>query len=70
MKKEKREVADALILIMQISVTMLVPIVLCVLGGAWLDGYFDTGWITVVAFILGAAAGFQNVYRLVKRFLK
>ena len=70
MKKENREIANALIMILQISVTMLVPILLCYLGGAWLDGKFGTKWIGVVGFILGAIAGFQNVYRLVKRYFK
>lgn len=70
MKKENREIANALILILQISITMLVPILLCSLGGAWLDGKLGTKWIGVVGFILGAIAGFQNVYRLVKRYFK
>ena len=61
MKKENREIANALILILQISITMLVPILLCSLGGAWLDGKLGTKWIGVVGFILGAIAGFQNV---------
>ena len=70
MKKENREIANALIMILQISITMLVPILLCSLGGAWLDGKFGTKWIGVVGFFLGAIAGFQNVYRLVKRYFK
>ena len=36
-KKESNEVANALVLIVQIGVTMLVPILLCAIGGAWLD---------------------------------
>lgn len=70
MKKENREVLDMLVLILQIGITMLVPIVLCLLGGAWLDAYFETKWIAVAGFVLGVAAGFKNVYRLVKRYLK
>ena len=70
MKKENREIANALIMILQISITMLVPILICSLGGAWLDGKFGTKWIGVVGFFLGAIAGFQNVYRLVKRYFK
>ena len=70
MKKENREIANALILILQISITMLVPILLCSLGGAWMDGKLGTKWIGVVGFILGVIAGFQNVYRLVKRYFK
>lgn len=70
MKKENREVADALILVLQIGITMLVPILLCFIGGAWLDQHFGTKWIGVIGFVLGVIAGFQNVYRLVKRFFK
>ena len=70
MKKENREIANALILILQISITMLVPILLCTLGGLWLDRKFGTEWIAIVGFVLGTIAGFQNVYRLVKRYFK
>ncbi len=69
MKRERHEVADTLILIVQIGVTMLVPILLCGIGGAWLDQHFGTKWIGLVGFILGAIAGFQNVYRLVRKYL-
>lgn len=70
LKKENREIANALILILQISITMLVPILLCTLGGLWLDRKFGTKWIVIVGFVLGTIAGFQNVYRLVKRYFK
>ncbi len=70
MKKDNREVANALILVLQISITMLVPILLCSVGGAWLDQHFGTKWIGIIGFVLGAIAGFQNVYRLVKRYFK
>ena len=69
-KKESNEVANALVLIVQIGVTMLVPILLCAIGGAWLDHKLGTRWISVLGFILGAIAGVQNVYRLVKKYLK
>ena len=70
LKKENREIANALILILQISITMLVPILLCTIGGLWLDRKFGTKWIAIVGFVLGTIAGFQNVYRLVKRYFK
>ena len=65
-KKESNEVANALVLIVQIGVTIL----LCAIGGAWLDHKLGTRWISVLGFVLGAIAGFQNVYRLVKKYLK
>ena len=46
-KKESNEVANALVLIVQIGVTMLVPILLCAIGGAWLDHKLGTRWIGV-----------------------
>ena len=70
MKKESNEVANTLVLIVQIGVTMLVPILMCSIGGAWLDHKFQTRWIRVLGFILGTIAGFQNVYRLVRKYLK
>ena len=70
MKKESNEVANTLVLIVQIGVTMLVPILMCSIGGAWLDHNFQTRWIGVLGFILGTIAGFQNVYRLVRKYLK
>ena len=70
MRKESNEVANTLVLIVQIGVTMLVPILMCSIGGAWLDHKFQTRWIGVLVFILGTIAGFQNVYRLVRKYLK
>ena len=67
MRKESNEVANTLVLIVQIGVTMLVPILMCSIGGAWLDHKFQTRWIGVLGFILGTIAGFQNVYRLVRK---
>ncbi|MCR5144546.1 MAG: AtpZ/AtpI family protein [Lachnospiraceae bacterium] len=69
-KKKQNEVADTLVLILQIGITMLVPIMMCTIGGAWLDNKLDTKFIGVLGFVLGAIAGFQNVYKLVKKYLK
>lgn len=68
--KERNEVVKTLILILQIGITMLVPIIMCTLAGAFLGSYFGMKWIAVVAFVIGSIAGFQNVYRLIKRFLR
>lgn len=70
MKDENKEVMDMLVLILQIGITMLVPILLCTLGGAWLDGRLGVKYIGLLGFVLGALAGFRNVYRLVRKYLK
>lgn len=69
-KQERNEVMEMLVLIVQISITMLAPILLATLAGVYAGNYFHARWIPVAAFVMGAAAGFQNVYRLVKKYLR
>jgi ATP synthase protein I len=40
------------------------------LGGAALDKHFHTGWIAVVGILLGAAAGFTQIYRTASKSMK
>ena len=64
----KNSVMQALMMVSQFSLNMLVPIgMMCVLG-IWLDKTFETGYWTVILFFVGAVAGGQNVYRMAKRF--
>lgn len=46
---------------------MLVPILLCTLLGVYIGKKFDVPIITIPLFLVGALAGFRNVYRLAKR---
>jgi F0F1-type ATP synthase assembly protein I len=40
------------------------------LAGTWLDRHFHTGWMAVVGILLGAAAGFIQIYRTASRYMK
>jgi len=45
----------------------------CLVGwamGAWLDKHFHQNWMTVTGIVLGAVAGFLQIYRTAARFLK
>ena len=45
----------------------------CVIGwlvGSWLDRHFHQGWISIVGILLGAAAGFIQIFTTASRFLK
>jgi ATP synthase protein I len=45
----------------------------CVIGwlvGSWLDRHFHQSWITVVGILLGAAAGFVQIFRTASRYIK
>jgi ATP synthase protein I len=40
------------------------------LGGEALDRHFHTGWIVVVGILLGAVAGFLQIFRTASRYMK
>jgi ATP synthase protein I len=45
----------------------------CLVGwllGGWADVHFHQRWIGVVGIVLGAAAGFVQIFRTAARFLK
>ena len=62
-----KNVYQALIMISQFAVNMLVPIFICFFIGVFLDRKFGTSFWMVVLFFVGALAGFTNVFRFAKR---
>jgi ATP synthase protein I len=45
----------------------------CVIGwliGSWLDRHFHQGWISIAGIVLGAVAGFVQIFTTVSRYLK
>ena len=69
-KKVDKNVFQSLILISQFGINMLVPIGMMVWLGMWLDDRFQTSWITILCFAIGAVAGFQNIFRMSQKFMK
>lgn len=65
--KYNRSVFQSLTMVMQFGINMLVPILLCVFIGIWLDRIFNTSFIVIIMFFMGALAGFRNVYILAKK---
>lgn len=71
MKRDnKKEVMNALIMVFQFGINMIVPIFLCILAGVWIGKKTGADWVTVPLFFLGAFAGANNIYRMVQKFLK
>ena len=71
MKRDnKKEVMNALIMVFQFGINMIVPIFLCTLAGVWIGKKTGADWVTVPLFFLGAFAGANNIYRMVQKFLK
>lgn len=66
-KDNNRIVMQSLVMVMQVSINMIVPIAMLTALGIWLDKRFGTSYITIILFVVGAIAGAQNVYRMVRR---
>ena len=66
--KEKMGIARALAMVSQIGITMIVCVGAGVWFGNWLDGKIGTHGICLIIFILlGVAAGFMNVYKMLMK---
>lgn len=60
----------SLTLILQFGLNMIVPIVMCTLLGVWLGEKYDIPVITVPFFIVGALAGFTNIFKMARKIYR
>lgn len=65
--KNQKKIFQSLTLILQFGLNMIVPIVLCTMLGVWIGKKYDIPVITVPLFIMGALAGFTNIYKMAKK---
>ncbi|MCR5368748.1 Putative F0F1-ATPase subunit Ca2+/Mg2+ transporter [Eubacterium ruminantium] len=63
---KRSRVAENLFLVLQIGISMLVPILLCTAIGYFIDKKYHTKWI-ILFIVLGVLSGFRSVYSLVKK---
>ena len=68
--KSQRKVFQALTLVLQFGLNMVVPIAMCMALGVWLDERYDMPWVIVVLFFMGALAGFTNIFKMAKPLMK
>lgn len=61
-------IARSIMMISQISISMLVPIFLCVFFGIKLNEWLDTVYFVPIFLFLGIGAAIRNVYQLTKKF--
>ena len=66
-KKYKRSVYQSLAVITQFGINMLVPIFMCSFAGLFLDRKLGTAILFVLLFLVGAIAGFRNIYILARK---
>ena len=61
-----KDVQKTLVLVTQFGISMIVPIALCMFLGMFVADQLSAPIITVPFFVIGALAGFRNVYILAK----
>jgi ATP synthase protein I len=54
----------------QLALTLPAGVLIGALAGTWLDKHFHTGWMAVVGILLGAAAGFTQIFKTAARAMK
>jgi ATP synthase protein I len=54
----------------QLAIALPAGCVIGWLGGSWLDRHFHQSWISIAGILLGAAAGFVQIFTTASRFLK
>ena len=68
MDKDLQKYAMQMALASSIGIAMVVAIFGCLLLGSYLDRKFDSGHVfTAVFLLIGIAAGFRNIYVLIKK---
>ena len=65
--KYNRKVFQCLTLILQFGLNMIVPIVMCTMFGVWNRRKSGNEWIAVPLFVIGALAGFTNIFKMAKK---
>ena len=61
--KDSKEVYRSLAMLTQVSLQLLIPILIGVFGGIWLDKSLGISpWLTIVGSVVGIAAAFRNLY--------
>lgn len=68
--KYRKNVYQSFVMAMQFGINMIVPIFMCTIIGVYIGKKFDMIIIVVPLFILGALAGFRNVYIMAKKIFE
>lgn len=69
-KKNNREIVEAFSMVLQFGLNMLIPIGAMVALGVWVGDKFDMDWVVIPLFFVGALAGYNSIFRMVKKYLK
>lgn len=68
--KKDHQVWTALMMVFQFGINMMVPIFMLTFFGVWLGEKTGINWLVIPLFFVGALAGFNNIYKMSRKFLK
>ncbi len=68
--KYKKNVWQALAMVTQFGINMIVPILMCTMFGVYIGKKFDMLFIVAPLFVIGALAGFRNIYVMAKKIFE
>ncbi|MDD6102330.1 MAG: AtpZ/AtpI family protein [Clostridiales bacterium] len=69
MNKERKDAVKCIFLILQIGLNMIVTLGLGFAVGYLAARLFDVAWLVMAGLFLGMAAGYRNIYDMVKGFM-
>ena len=65
---KNRSVFAALAMITQFGISVITPILLCILAASWLRGRFGLGdWVVLVGVLLGVGSSFLSMMKLIRQ---
>ena len=69
-KVNNGEIVESFSMVLQFGLNMILPIVMCIALGVWIGDKYNMDWIVIPLFFVGALAGFNSIYRMVRKHLK
>jgi F0F1-type ATP synthase assembly protein I len=69
-KKAKGDVANSLVMVLQLGINIIVPILLCTVIGAALSNCFGTKGFAIGGILIGVVAACNGAYRYLRGYLK
>lgn len=70
MDNSRKEILNCILLILQIGICMIASLALGGFLGYLAGKWLDAGYLILPGLALGAAAGYRNVYLMVKKYIK
>ena len=68
-KVNMREITESFSMVLQFGLNMIIPIAMCIALGVWLGDKYDMDWIVIPLFFVGALAGYNSIFKMIKKYL-